>query len=400
MAEKTSFEYYYLILIALFIYFIANYRDVFFSKIFWKHFFAKFSKEFLMELGLTAAYFVVKYLFLKEKFNKEHLMIEILVALLILTFLFLLKYMRDLKSINYPNIKQTIENIRSNKLKSIAKYYIPEAVEKIEQSLTDLLNNNVTTSILWELKFLNLQALESDNSFKNLTSKQQKKMIEHIYEERRRRITKIANELITKNGKYFTTETNKPSNLETYDNSFWNEQKRIINEKKPIEARRFLIIKKDELIEEYINHQSALIKYVEFNNHLYTRNLKKKSVIFHIIVYNEKIEDVFCGSGINNNLFDFTISTYKGKTTVFAQSSDTIDRKKFSNLSAFDSEKNSSKLQSYIDWYNNMINNKENTLITKNFNCQNDHSGYIKSKEIKDINDIKNFIDIINNLNH
>jgi len=299
---------------------------------------------------VSKANFTGLYDFLGAECYKS--IIEILITIVLPTLIvILISLIIFIKKIRKIEIDKTIEPIQSSKIKKVCYSFINDNISKISDKFSTLLSGERSENVLWELEQLELAQLEINGMTIELINEKVKKF-------RRNRITSIANSLIHKKGvlcpdtKYYTTETHKPSEIASLDYGFREDQLEFLKKYEPKESRRILILKTNTLIDEYDNHNEALLKFIEWNNEKYD-NKNTKSTILHIISYNKSIDEVFRGSEIND-FFDFAISKKNKSITVFAQ------KEKITTL--YDSEKATNKkiAENYYNSYTKLINRCKN----------------------------------------
>ncbi|HPX76505.1 MAG TPA: hypothetical protein PLW77_07985 [Bacteroidales bacterium] len=274
--------------------------------------------------------------------------VEVLITIVLPTLVVVLySLVRFIIKFRKIDIDKTIEPIQSSKIKNAGYNFINDSISKISDKFSTLLTGERSKNVLWELEQLELAELEINGMTMDLINEKVKKF-------RRNRITSIANSLIHEKGilcsntKYYTTETHKPSEIASLDYGFREDQLEFLKKYEPKESRRILILKTSVLIDEYENHNDALLKFIKWNNEKYD-NKNTKSTILHIISYNNSIDEVFRDSEIND-FFDFAISKKNKSITVFAQ------KEKITTL--YDSEKATNKkiTENYYNSYTKLIN--------------------------------------------
>lgn len=253
-----------------------------------------------------------------------------------------------------------------------------------------------TSSILWELKNLNLNDFE--NRCITCTSGNPHNCTivnDTVKTQRRQRITQIANSLILKGGDYYAIETNRPSEIIELDKQYYEIQKKNLKAKNISNACRLVILPKNILKDELINKRKELEQYVNYNIDAPHDDEKKISLKF--IAFKSEIKEVFAPDQINQELYDFVISKKNHKwdefickifkkyvpnykITVFAQNKENV-------LSSFDSENsvvNVGVADKFYNAFNRLYLHKE------------EQSGNIcYSKEINSFQELENFINSI-----
>jgi len=296
-----------------------------------------------------------------------------------------------------------IHTINSEKLKYSCMQDIEINAEDIANKYASLLSSKNINSILWELESIELSELET--KFLSCCCPMNIPIKEKILIQRRNRITSIAKNLIHSKCKYLTTETRKPSEIINTDDQYYKNLRDSYKRKKPIEACRILILKKDVLADELHHKASELEEFINLNKTQYNKPLKSRIKDFislknkdnlndkkllksklKFIVWTNSIDDVFNDYNLNQ-FYDFAISQRRNKTTVFAQKAYGSNQ---NCITAFDSDyaANIKTVKKYIDCYENLMNNSSQIdQTTKKYT-----GNVIYSDFIENIEDAKNFI--------
>ena len=286
------------------------------------------------------------------------------------------------------------EKIESKKIKSISSEFINDAIDKISKKFKTLLDDDSDT-ILWEFELIGYSKLENE-----ISKLESSALFQKINSIKRNRITTIANSLIHndfdffisrfkiigKKNQYFSTETRRPSVIEGIDIDFRKKQKKFLENFKPNESKRILILSIEELIDEFSNNKNkkALNSFINWNDYIYDKKNNKKTSL-NIVAFRNNIDQVFSGCTELDGYYDFVISRKSSKITVFAQ--------KENKITLFDSEvkDNVSNTKKYYECYEDFIKSfsDENKKINRNIFYSKEINGKIKNVEefIQFIND-------------
>jgi hypothetical protein len=137
-----------------------------------------------------------------------------------------------------------------------------------------------------------------------------------------------------------------PSSIIDDDKDYYHNQKTNLQKYKPKKACRLLILNKEKIKQELSNKKQALKDFIDWNNVNYG---KDKKLQFKIIVYNDKLEDVFSSFTLES-YYDFVISKKGKQITVFAQNENNV-------LTSFDSsyENNKHKAETFYAAFQNLF---------------------------------------------
>lgn len=297
-----------------------------------------------------------------------------------------------------PQLYNPLFSIKSKLLEKKGFDFSKDSVIKISSTFSSLLENE-KNNILWELEHIELNRLEQEclNCDFSMTNGLQCNDIHtHIRKHRRIRITTIADSLILRNSffsknEYFATETRLPSSIIDDDREYYNNQKENLKKYKPKKACRLLILKKNDIKKELNSNRPALKDFIKWNNVIYREGIKiqlkkkkriqlikEKKLQLKIIVYNDKLDDVFSSYALSS-FYDFVVSKKRKHFTVFAQNESNVLT---SYDSSYENSENSVKL--FYDAFQGL------------FNHDSSANGIAYSEIITSIDEAETFI---NNLN-
>ena len=218
-------------------------------------------------------------------------------------------------------INDLLSRIPSVLIRKKAQIFGKENVESIVDTLSTMMGEEGTSSILWEFQRLDLKEIENGCLKCNpngLPKHNCQQISATVKKKRRYRVTEIANCLILDGGEYHATETKRPSSFVEENIAYLETQREILKKRGIKEPKRLLILEKKILIDEFSKNHDFLKKYIEYNINEGTD--KEQNIYLKIIAYDKvDIDMVFDGSDIDRKFYDFVVSKKGKKVTVFAQ---------------------------------------------------------------------------------